>query len=130
MTPDLIQDVCLEVMKIDNKKLNRLYPKECYKYFNGIATTLFFRDPKYKSKYSENAVSIELAYNIKDETEEYFNQYAYMLELDLTPNESLWVRTYLKFEGNFTWIANATGISRQHCSNRIKYISKKYGRSN
>jgi len=59
-------------------------------------------------------------------TPEEFNPQEYLAELE--PEERLWIRTYLRFNGNYTWISEATGISRQHCSIRINYIKNKYGK--
>ena len=125
LTKELIQEVCLSIMKMDNQRLNELYPEDCYKYFNGIANTLFWCDPNFHKKFRGDELELNTAINI-EQVEDKFNQYEYMVELDLDPNESLWVRTYLRFDGNYTWIANTTGISRQHCSKRINYIKKKY----
>lgn len=98
--------------------------REKFNYFYMMANNMFWKKKStfYNTFRTEN-LSIE-DYEIKAKEEFDINEY--LLELDLDPDERLWIRTYLKHNGSYTWISNATGISRQHCSIRINYIREKY----
>lgn len=124
LTPDLIQELSISILKLDNEFLNTLSDKDKFSYFYGMANKMFWlKKSTFYTTYRIDTYELE---EYKLTPQEEFNLNEYLLELDLEPDERLWIRTYLRHDGNYTWISQSTGISRQQCSIRINYIKNKY----
>lgn len=117
-------EVCLEIMKLDNVELNKMYPN-CFNYFYGMAYRMYhFTKSSFFNTYRRELMELQEFCYIPEEP---FNRNEYLIDLGLDATERLWIRTCSDHDFNYVWMASKTKISRGKISERINDIKNKYG---